>query len=122
MTTADPSRSPAGTESAWAYTHLPRERNDDASADRLAESVDRVVEEQTPIRNVFLGSVSAHPGGSVHGVCGHNAAHAALKSVGIRGLPRRRLNQKVVSLLVRKHPSAGVVAIASVSRSRRFLL
>ena len=24
MTTADPSRSPAGTESAWAYTHLPR--------------------------------------------------------------------------------------------------
>jgi phytoene dehydrogenase-like protein len=26
MTTADPSRSPAGTESAWAYTNLPRER------------------------------------------------------------------------------------------------
>jgi phytoene dehydrogenase-like protein len=24
MTTADPSRSPAGTESAWAYTHLPQ--------------------------------------------------------------------------------------------------
>jgi hypothetical protein len=24
MTTADPSRSPAGTENAWAYTHLPR--------------------------------------------------------------------------------------------------
>ena len=24
MTTADPTRSPAGTESAWAYTHLPR--------------------------------------------------------------------------------------------------
>jgi phytoene dehydrogenase-like protein len=24
MTTADPSRSPAGTESAWGYTHLPR--------------------------------------------------------------------------------------------------
>jgi phytoene dehydrogenase-like protein len=29
MSTADPSRSPAGTESAWAYTHLPREHNDD---------------------------------------------------------------------------------------------
>jgi phytoene dehydrogenase-like protein len=25
MTTADPSRSPTGTESAWAYTHLPRD-------------------------------------------------------------------------------------------------
>ena len=24
MTTADPTRSPAGTESVWAYTHLPR--------------------------------------------------------------------------------------------------
>ena len=26
MTTADPTRSPSGTESAWAYTHLPRDR------------------------------------------------------------------------------------------------
>jgi phytoene dehydrogenase-like protein len=155
MTTADPSRSPAGTESAWAYTHLPRKRNDDASADRLAQSVDRVVEEhapgfashivgrvvqrpsdlqaadanlgggalnggtaqlqqqlifrpspgfgraETPIRNVFLGSASAHPGGSVHGVCGHNAAYAALRSDGVRGWPRRRLNQTIISLLVR---------------------
>jgi hypothetical protein len=24
MTTSDPSRSPAGTESAWAYTHVSR--------------------------------------------------------------------------------------------------
>jgi phytoene dehydrogenase-like protein len=155
MTTADPSRSPAGTESAWAYTHLPREHNDDASTDRLAHSVDRVVEEhapgfashivgrmvqrpsdlqsadanlgggainggtaqlqqmlifrplpgfgraQTPIDNVFLGSASAHPGGSVHGVCGRNAAHAALKSDGARGWPRRRLNKTVMSLLVK---------------------
>ena len=31
----------------------------------------------TPICNVFLGSASAHPGGSVHGVCGRNAARAA---------------------------------------------
>jgi len=155
MTTADASRSPVGTESAWAYTHLPRERNDDASADRLAQSMDRVVEEhapgfashvvgrvvqrptdlqaadanlgggainggtaqlqqqlifrpapgfgraETPVPNVFLGSASAHPGGSVHGVCGRNAAHAALKSDGVRGWPRRRLNQTVISLLVR---------------------
>ena len=153
--TTDPSRSPAGTESAWAYTHLPREHNDDGSADRLAQSVDQVLEEhapgfgshvvgrvvqrpsdlqstdanlsggavnggtaqlqqqlifrpspgfgraETPIANVFLGSASAHPGGSVHGVCGHNAAHAALKSDGFRGWPRRRLNQTVISLFVK---------------------
>ena len=56
---------------------------------------------ETPIANVFLGSASAHPGGSVHGVCGHNAAHAALKSDGFRGWPRRRLNQTVISLFVK---------------------
>src|SRR3954468_4635862 len=48
MTTADPSRSPSGTESAWAYTHLPRGMADDASAERLADSVDRVLEEHAP--------------------------------------------------------------------------
>jgi phytoene dehydrogenase-like protein len=47
-TTADPSRSPAGTESVWAYTHLPRNVADDTSADRLAASVDRVIEEHAP--------------------------------------------------------------------------
>lgn len=30
MTTTDPSRSPAGTESAWAYTHVPHEVRGDA--------------------------------------------------------------------------------------------
>ncbi|MBW0014774.1 NAD(P)/FAD-dependent oxidoreductase [Mycobacterium sp.] len=47
-TTADPSRSPVGTESVWAYTHLPRNVADDASAEKLAESVDRVIEEHAP--------------------------------------------------------------------------
>ena len=32
----------------------------------------------TPIRNLYLASVSAHPGGGVHGACGANAARAAL--------------------------------------------
>lgn len=38
MTTADPTRSPSGTESAWAYTHVPAR----ASAEALARHVDRV--------------------------------------------------------------------------------
>jgi phytoene dehydrogenase-like protein len=155
MTTADPSRSPSGTESAWAYTHLSRDTNDDESADKLAVTVDQVLEEhapgfgrhvvgrvvqrpsdleandanlsggainggtaqlqqqiifrptpgfgraETPLANVFLGSASAPPGGSVHGICGRNAAQAALKSDGLRGWPRRRLNQTMISLLVR---------------------
>jgi phytoene dehydrogenase-like protein len=48
MTTADATRSPAGTESAWAYTHLPRDVADDGIADRLADRVDEVVEEFAP--------------------------------------------------------------------------
>jgi phytoene dehydrogenase-like protein len=47
-TTADPTRSPKGTESAWAYTHLPRNVADDASAERLAKAVDHVIEEHAP--------------------------------------------------------------------------
>jgi phytoene dehydrogenase-like protein len=155
MTTADPSRSPAGTESAWAYTHLPRGMADDESAERLAESVDRVLEEhapgftdhvigktiqrpsdlessdanlhtgavnggtsqlyqqlifrptpgfgraETPLENVFLGSAGASPGGGVHGICGRNAARAALAADGARGWPRRRLNHAVSTLFTR---------------------
>ncbi|GAA2047410.1 NAD(P)/FAD-dependent oxidoreductase [Streptomyces carpaticus] len=57
MTTADPARSPAGTESAWAYTHVPHrvrgdaagqgltgrwdEREREAMADRVEEQVER---------------------------------------------------------------------------------
>jgi phytoene dehydrogenase-like protein len=155
MTTADPSRSPAGTESAWAYTHLPRGVGDDASADQLSAAVDVVLEKhapsfadhvigkviqrpsdleasdanlhtgavnggtsqlfqqlifrpapgfgraETPVENVYLGSAGATPGGGVHGVCGRNAARAALAGDGVRGWPRRRLNRAVLSLTAR---------------------
>ncbi|GAA0929893.1 NAD(P)/FAD-dependent oxidoreductase [Pseudonocardia zijingensis] len=48
MTTADASRSPDGTESAWAYTHLPRGVTGDDAAQELAERVDATVEEFAP--------------------------------------------------------------------------
>ncbi|MPZ66572.1 MAG: NAD(P)-binding protein [Pseudonocardiaceae bacterium] len=48
MTTADPTRSPPGTESAWAYTHLPRGVRDDANAAALAARVDELVEQYAP--------------------------------------------------------------------------
>ncbi len=41
MTTADPTRSPAGTESLWAYTHVPQEVHADAGDDGLTGTWDR---------------------------------------------------------------------------------
>ncbi|MFJ2263007.1 phytoene desaturase family protein [Streptomyces sp. NPDC087844] len=40
MTTSDPTRSPAGTESAWAYTHVPHRIKGDAGDDGLTGSWD----------------------------------------------------------------------------------
>jgi phytoene dehydrogenase-like protein len=41
MTTADPTRSPAGTESAWAYTHVPQETRADGGPEGLTGRWDR---------------------------------------------------------------------------------
>ncbi|HYZ35762.1 MAG TPA: NAD(P)/FAD-dependent oxidoreductase [Pseudonocardiaceae bacterium] len=41
MTTADPCRSPAGTESLWAYTHVPRQVRGDAGGDDISGAWDK---------------------------------------------------------------------------------
>ena len=156
MTTADPSRSPPGTESAWAYTHLPRGagrrrrlpsdcpqpstgpgeararlRRPRRSARRsnvrriwrpatricttgavnggTSQLFQQLIfrpapgfgRAETPLQNVFLGSAGASPGGGVHGVCGRNAARAALAGDGTRGWPRRRLSRALLSMAAR---------------------
>jgi phytoene dehydrogenase-like protein len=57
MTTADPGHSPPGTESAWAYTHLPR--RDHWEPDEIAAHVERmesVVETYAPgFRELIVG-------------------------------------------------------------------
>ncbi len=144
MTTSDPTRSPAGTEALWAYTHVPQVTRRDAGPDgltgrwdsdeceRMADRMQARLEKyapdfaaritarrvlgphelqardenlvqgalgggtanfhqqvifrpiaglgraDTPVRGLFLGSASAHPGGGVHGAPGANAARAVM--------------------------------------------
>ena len=55
MTTADPTRSPAGTESAWAYTHVPH--GIDWTDDRVAEHVQRVQDSLERLAPGFADSI-----------------------------------------------------------------
>ncbi|RJQ76625.1 NAD(P)/FAD-dependent oxidoreductase [Pseudonocardiaceae bacterium YIM PH 21723] len=49
MTTSDPTRSPTGTETAWAYTHVPRDAqwNPD-KVRRYADRIEKVIESHAP--------------------------------------------------------------------------
>ena len=49
MTTSDPTRSPAGTESAWAYTHVPEGLDlDDAMIEEHMQRIEAVIEQAAP--------------------------------------------------------------------------
>ncbi len=62
MTTADPTRSPAGTESAWSYTHMPRGATGAERADELARRAEAVVEAYAPgFRDRILHRFVARP-------------------------------------------------------------
>ncbi|WP_439030662.1 phytoene desaturase family protein [Gordonia terrae] len=56
MSTSDASRSPAGTESAWSYSHLPRGITDDEAARLLARRMDAVLEAHAPgVSDLIVG-------------------------------------------------------------------
>ena len=89
MTTADPSRSPAGTEAAWAYTHVPMRRGwTGAEVAAVAERMEAAVERVAPgFRDLVVGRLVQGPpdlertdpalvGGSING--GTAALHQQL--------------------------------------------
>jgi phytoene dehydrogenase-like protein len=101
---ADPTRAPDGKEVAWSYTHdLSSPDAIEATVERLAPGFrslirGRHIAQLPPGRlnggtarrlrlhrpevahGIFLGSMSAHPGGGVHGAPGWIAAQAALQA------------------------------------------
>ncbi|HEX5406306.1 MAG TPA: NAD(P)/FAD-dependent oxidoreductase, partial [Pseudonocardiaceae bacterium] len=80
MTTADPARSPAGTESAWAYTHVPHGHCwTDGELAAFADRVQDVVERHAP------GFTSRIVGRRVQGPAELNQADANLDGGAVNG-------------------------------------
>ena len=99
MTTADPSRSPAGTEAMWAYTHLPWRKT--WAADEIAayaQRIEDIIEEHAPgFRHLILARAVQGPddlamsnpslvGGAIGG--GTSAIHQELFFRPVPGLGR----------------------------------
>jgi phytoene dehydrogenase-like protein len=130
MATADPTRSPAGTETVWAYTHVPRGGSWDA--DRLRRFADRmadVIEAHAPgFRSLVVGRAVAGPAElAVHNpslVDGSiNAGTAAIhQQLVFRPLPGLGRADTVVDRLflagASAHPGGGVHGAAGANAAR----
>ncbi|WP_106399501.1 phytoene desaturase family protein [Actinocorallia populi] len=144
MTTADASRSPAGTESAWAYTHVPHEVRADGGPDgvngvwdererqAMADRVEAVVERHAPgFRRRVLDRRVLSPltmqehdanlvGGAING--GTAAVHQQLffrpvPGTGRAGTPVRGLYLASASA----HPGGGVHGACGANAARAAL-
>ncbi|MGK5677906.1 phytoene desaturase family protein [Actinoplanes sp. URMC 104] len=95
MTTADPAHSPEGTESLWAYTHLPhREHWEDDEIAAHVERMESVIEEHAPGfkqevvgRNVFSPADMQHENPSLVGGALGGGTAAAYQQLFLRPVP-----------------------------------
>lgn len=133
MTTADPTRSPAGTEAVWAYTHVPRGLAwGPDQLKRHADRIERVVEARAPgFRSRIVGravsgpaELAAHNPGLVEGAinAGTSAVHQQLVFRPVPGLGRA---DTVVDRLflagASAHPGGGVHGAAGANAARAAL-
>ncbi|WP_028048291.1 NAD(P)/FAD-dependent oxidoreductase [Cellulomonas sp. URHD0024] len=120
MTTADPARSPLGTESAWAYTHVPRGTDwSQAEVEAQVERMESTVERVAPgFRDAVVGRHVQSPadleranrslaGGAVNG--GTSAIHQQLVFRPTTGLGRPETPVPGLYLAsASAHPGGGV--------------
>lgn len=133
MTTADPSRSPDGTEAVWAYTHVPRgETWSESRLKRRADRIEQVIEDQAPgFRSRIVGraiagpaELAAHNPGLVEGAInsGTSAVHQQLVFRPVPGLGRA---DTVVDRLylagAAAHPGGGVHGGAGANAAKAAL-
>jgi len=129
MTTADASRSPAGTESVWAYTHVPHGEFDVAAH---AARIEDVVERHAPgFRELIVGRHVAGPhdlerdnpslvGGAING--GSSAVFQQLFLRPIPGLGRADTPIDRLYLAgASAHPGGGVHGAAGANAARAAL-
>ena len=133
MTTTDPGRSPAGTESMWAYTHLPHRKS--WHPDVIAEHVERmeaVVEAHAPgfrghvvARHVFApGDMERENPSLVGGALGGGTA-AAFQQLFLRPIPGLGRPDTPVDRLylgsASAHPGGGVHGAPGANAARAAL-
>ncbi|QBX55808.1 NAD(P)/FAD-dependent oxidoreductase [Nocardioides seonyuensis] len=119
MTTSDPTRSPEGTESAWAYTHVPHGDWSGERLDRHVERMEQAVERVAPgFRDIQLarhvqspGSLEAMDANLVDGAvnAGTSALHQQLIFRPVPGLGRPETPVEGLYLAgASAHPGGGV--------------
>jgi phytoene dehydrogenase-like protein len=133
MTTADPSRSPAGTESLWAYTHLPAAPAGGAEPVRaVVDRMERLIERHAPgFGDLVVGRHVAGPAdlerenpNSVHGTINVGTAglHQQLVLRPVPGLGRADTPIDRLYLAgASAHPGGGVHGACGANAARAAL-
>ena len=144
MTTADPSRSPAGSESAWAYTHVPHHVRGDAGgrlsgsweaadAETMAERIEARIEEYAPgftdritARRILTPLELEHRDANLVGGAVNGGTSALRQELFLRPMPGLgRAETAIKSLYLASasaHPGGGVHGACGSNAARAALL